>query len=60
MKPELILAAGLLALGLSACGGSKTPTADAGHAQEAHGAQQPHDDGEHAQREHGDEAGHEP
>ncbi|RDZ27395.1 efflux RND transporter periplasmic adaptor subunit [Lysobacter silvisoli] len=58
MKPELILAAGLLALGLSACGGSEAPAADADHAQEAHAAQQPHDDDEHAQREHGNEAGH--
>ncbi|WP_051885102.1 efflux RND transporter periplasmic adaptor subunit [Lysobacter antibioticus] len=56
MKPELLIAAGLLALTLSACGGSaEAPAADAGKADAAH-ADEASDEHRHGEGEasHGD------
>lgn len=51
MKPELLIAAGLLALSLSACGGSDKPLAQTESAAK-------NLETEHADEGHGDEAGH--
>ncbi|WP_223620704.1 efflux RND transporter periplasmic adaptor subunit [Lysobacter sp. ESA13C] len=58
MKPELLIAAGLLALTLSACGGSaEAPAADAGKADAAH-ADEASDEHRHGEGEagHGDKS----